>query len=165
MLRGEGDMVRGTRAGVFRGTREPGLSNVLVGAVGLADATRTLGMEPGHTMDLITSGTRPPNPAELLSSEPMGQFLNEVNERYDTVVFDAPPLNLVTDAALLGTHADGVILVARAGVTEEESLGFAVDQIERVRAALLGTVLNGVDERRQGYYGSQGAGAHGYYRS
>jgi capsular exopolysaccharide synthesis family protein len=159
----DADMRRGTLDEVFRETREPGLSNVLVGAVGLADATRTLEMEPGHTMDLITSGTRPPNPAELLSSEPMGQFLNEVNERYDTVVFDAPPLNVVTDAALLGTRTDGVVLVARAGVTEKESLEFAVNQIERVRAMLLGTVLNGVDERRQLYYGGKGARAHGYF--
>jgi capsular exopolysaccharide synthesis family protein len=159
----DADMRRGTLDEVFRETREPGLSNVLVGAVGLDDAIRTLEMEPDHTMDFITSGTRPPNPAELLSSEPMGRFLSEVNERYDTVVFDAPPLNVVTDAALLGTRTDGVVLVARAGVTEQESLEFAVSQIERVRALLLGTVLNGVDERRQLYYGVKGAGGHGYF--
>jgi Mrp family chromosome partitioning ATPase len=56
-----------------------------------------------------------------------------------------------------------VVLVARAGVTEQESLEFAVSQIERVRALLLGTVLNGVDERRQLYYGVKGAGGHGYF--
>ena len=160
----DADMRRGTLDEVFRETREPGLSNVLVGAVGLDEAIRTLEMEPDHTMDFITSGTRPPNPAELLSSEPMGRFLSEVNERYDTVVFDAPPLNVVTDAALLGTRTDGVVLVARAGVTEQESLEFAVSQIEGVRALLLGTVLNGVDERRQLYYGVKGATkAHGYF--
>ena len=117
-------------------------------------------LDGGRTLDFVPSGVRPPNPAELLSSEAMIRFLREVGERYDTIVFDAPPLNLVTDAALLGTLADGVVLVARAGVTEEEPLAFAMDQIERVRAPLLGTVLNGVDERRQAYYGG---GAHGYF--
>ena len=159
----DADMRRGSLDEAFREALEPGLSNVLIGSLGVGEATRTLQLEQGHELDFIPSGTRPPNPAELLSSEPMDLFLREVKERYDTVVFDAPPLNLVTDAALLGTHADGVVLVARAGVTEEESLGFAVDQIERVRATLLGTVLNGVDERRQAYYGGQGAGAHGYF--
>jgi len=159
----DADMRRGSLDEAFREAREPGLSNVLIGSLGVGEATRTLQLEQGHELDFIPAGTRPPNPAELLSSEPMDLFLREVKERYDTVVFDAPPLNLVTDAALLGTHADGVVLVARAGVTEEESLGFAVDQIERVRATLLGTVLNGVDERRQAYYGGQGAGAHGYF--
>ena len=159
----DADMRRGVLDEVFREPREPGLSNVLVGSVSVADATRALRLEQGHALDFIPAGTRPPNPAELLSSEPMDRFLSEVRQRYDTIVCDAPPLNLVTDAALLGTRADGIVLVARAGVTEEESLAFAVGQIERVRATLLGAVLNGVDERRQGYYGSQGARAHGYF--
>ena len=69
------------------------------------------------------------------------------------MIFDAPPLNLVTDAALLGTRADGVVLVARAGVTEEEPLAYAVEQIERVHARLLGTVLHqlGIDHTRLTY--------------
>ena len=75
-------------------------------------------------------------------------------------MFDAPPLNLVTDAAPLGTIADGVVLVARASVTEQEPLAFAMEQIERSRAPVLGTVLSGIDQRRQTH---QGRGGHGYF--
>jgi capsular exopolysaccharide synthesis family protein len=159
----DADMRRGTLDQIFRQPHEPGLSNVLAGQLPFSGAVRTVALEQGHTLDFLASGIRPPNPAELLSSAAMDRFVAEVKERYDTVVFDAPPLNLVTDAALIGTRADGLVLVARAGVTQEESLAFAIDQIGRVRAPLLGTVLNGVDQRRQAYYGSQGAGAHGYF--
>jgi capsular exopolysaccharide synthesis family protein len=156
----DADMRRGVLHEMFGHRSEPGLADVLIGATPAAEAMRTIPLDGGRALDFIAAGTRPPNPAELLSSEAMIRFLREMGERYDAIVFDAPPLNLVTDAALLGTLADGVVLVARAGVTEEEPLQFAIDQIERVRAPLLGTVLNGVDERRQAYYGG---GAHGYF--
>jgi tyrosine-protein kinase Etk/Wzc len=159
----DADMRRGALNDVFDQPSQPGLSNVLVGGARVEDATHRIALEHGHGLDFIPAGTRPPNPAELLSSSALDGFLRDVSGRYDVVVFDAPPLNLVTDAALLGVKADGVLLVARAGVTEEEPLAFAVDQIQRVRATLLGTILNGVDERRQGYYGSQGSRAHGYF--
>lgn len=159
----DGDMRRGSLHEAFGERAEPGLSNVLVAAVPLADALRAVRLRGGHTLDFLPSGVHPPNPAELLASDAMSAMLREVADRYDVVVFDAPPLNLVTDAALLGTRADGVVLVARAGVTEEEALAYALEQIERVRAPLLGTVLNGVDERRQAYYGGQGSGVHGYF--
>ena len=90
----------------------------------------------------------------------MDALLTELLDRYDSVVFDAPPLNLVTDAAVLGARVDGVVLVARAGVTDAESLAAAVEQIQGVRALLLGVVLNGVDEQRPGYYGTHGAPSH-----
>jgi capsular exopolysaccharide synthesis family protein len=159
----DSDMRRGALNEAFSQAAQPGLSNVLVGGATVADATRRVALEQGHALDFIPAGVRPPNPAELLSSDALDRFLRDVAGRYDVIVFDAPPLNLVTDAALLGAKADGVLLVARAGVTEEEPLAFAVDQIQRVRATLLGTILNGVDERRQGYYGSQGSQAHGYF--
>jgi len=67
----------------------------------------------------------------------------------------------VTDAALLGTNADGVILVARAGRSEKAGLAFAVEQLRNVRADVLGTVLNDIDYKRASYYGKYGS--YGYY--
>ena len=61
------------------------------------------------------------------------------------VVIDSPPLNMLADAALLGSVADGVILVARAGQTQREALAFAMDQLVAVRAPVLGTLLNDID--------------------
>lgn len=159
----DADMRRGALNETFEQPAQPGLSNILVGAVRAEDAIRRIGLDQGHALDFIPGGVRPPNPAELLSSEALDRFIREMSAKYDVIVFDAPPLNLVTDAALLGAKADGLLLVARAGVTEEEPLAYAVDQIHRVRATLLGTILNGIDERRQGYYGSQGTRAHGYF--
>jgi capsular exopolysaccharide synthesis family protein len=159
----DADMRRGALNEAFQQPSQPGLSNVLIGAVRAEDAIRRIPLDQGHALDFLAGGVRPPNPAELLSSEALDRFVREMSGRYDMIVFDAPPLNLVTDAALLGAKADGILLVARAGVTEEEPLAYAVDQIQRVRATLLGTILNGVDERRQGYYGSQGGRAHGYF--
>ena len=159
----DADMRRGALNEVFDKRAEPGLSGVLVGETLLDDAIQRIALSDGCALDFLAAGRRPPNPAELLSSEPMARLLREAAERYDVIVLDAPPLNLVTDAALLGRLADGVLLVARAGVTEAEPLAFAVDQIARVQAPLLGTVLNGVDERGQGYYGSGSNGARGYF--
>ncbi len=156
----DADMRRGALNTVFGEPGEPGLSNVLAGQVQLADAVCSISLSEGCRLDFLAAGTRPPNPAELLSSEAMTELLRDTGGRYDTVVMDAPPLNLVTDGALLGARADGVVLVVRAGITEEEPLAHAIEQIERVHASLLGTVLNGVDERRPGYYGNA---AHGYF--
>ncbi len=159
----DADMRRGVLNEVFKQSREPGLSNVLFGSQTLAEAVRTLELGEDHTLDFLPCGTRPPNPAELISGGRMETLLAEARERYDTIIFDAPPLNLVTDAALLGTRADGVVLVARAGVTEEGPLEYAVEQLEGARARLLGTVLNGMDERRRDYYGSRYGRAYAYF--
>ncbi len=72
-------------------------------------------------------------------------------------------MNLVTDAAILGTKSDGVLLVARAGVTDRAALRYAMDQLEAVHAPVLGTILNDVDQRKGRYYGSYVADGAGYY--
>jgi Mrp family chromosome partitioning ATPase len=90
-------------------------------------------------------------------------MLERLETTYDTVIFDSAPLNLVTDAAVLGTLVDGVVVVARAGVTGFAALGYALEQLKSVRASLLGTVLNDVDFRRDSrYYGAYGS--YNYYR-
>jgi tyrosine-protein kinase Etk/Wzc len=161
----DADMRRGVLNEVFDLPHEPGLSDILAGQTPFDQAVRTVDLDGHGELDFLAGGTRPPNPSELLASRAMADLLSALRDRYELVVFDAPPLNLVTDAALLGTRADGVILVARAGVTEEGSLAFSVDQLERVRAPLLGTVLNGLDERRQEYYGGRGSEAYSYFQA
>ena len=68
---------------------------------------------------VITSGFIPPNPAEILSSKKMGIFLDKVKESNDLVILDTPPIGTLTDAAILGKRADGVILVFASGETED----------------------------------------------
>ncbi len=157
----DADLRRGVLSAVFGLPREPGLSNVLLGAVSAEQAARTVDLGDSGAIDLLSSGTIPPNPAELLGSTNMRTLLAALTERYDAVILDSPPLNLVTDAAVLGTNTDGVVLVARASVTPKQALSFASEQIRNVRATLLGSVLNDVDYRRDAkYYG--GYGSYGY---
>jgi tyrosine-protein kinase Etk/Wzc len=80
------------------------------------------------------------------------------------VLFDTPPLNVVTDATVLGVEAGGVVVIARAGATTHESLAFAVGQLRNVGAMVLGTILNDIDFKRDvRYYGSYGSYAYYQY--
>lgn len=158
----DADLRRGVLNGVFKVPREPGLSNVLVGAEKLPGAIRRIDLGDAGTLDFLTTGTLPPNPAELLGSEKMRQLLGILQEKYDAVILDTPPLNVVTDAAVLGTIADGVVLIARAGVTDKRALIYAAEQLGNVRAPVVGAVLNDVDFENNRYYGSYGP--YGYYQ-
>ncbi|HSJ06176.1 MAG TPA: polysaccharide biosynthesis tyrosine autokinase, partial [Longimicrobiales bacterium] len=155
----DGDMRRGRLHDSFGARREPGLSNVLLGQVTLDAAVVT---ETGgdDRPSLLTTGTVPPNPAELLGSDRMGDLLAEALNGFDVVVIDAPPLNMVTDAAVLSRHADGVLVVARAGVTQQTALAYTFDQLAAVNAPVLGSILNDADPQRERHYGSY---MRGYY--
>jgi capsular exopolysaccharide synthesis family protein len=156
----DADMRRGVLHQVLGKRREPGLSEVLLERVSIEDAIHMIDIGDGATFDFLPTGTLPPNPAELLGSGDMRRLLESVEDRYAAILLDAPPLNIVTDAALLGTHADGVIIVARAGITDRMALHYAMEQVRAVRAPLLGTVLNDVDARSGRYYGTYTAGAY-----
>jgi capsular exopolysaccharide synthesis family protein len=106
---------------------------------------------------VITSGKLPPNPAELLSSQKMKHFLELLDEEFDLLLVDTPPLLAVTDAAALSPCMDGVILVARPGVTKLREFQQAFEQLQTVNARVLGVVLNEVNprNRRYGHYYSR----------
>lgn len=150
----DADLRRGVLHRVLQIAGEPGLSNVLLGQADLSEALRRVDLGTGGILDVMPRGYAPPNPAELLSSGRMHDLLQKLEESYDAIIMDAPPLNLVTDAALLGTKVDGVVLVARAGFSERGALGYAMEQLGAVRARVLGLVLNDVNPRTDAYYGS-----------
>jgi protein-tyrosine kinase len=147
---------------VFGVNREPGLTNVLSGSAGISDAIQTVDLQQSGTLDFMATGPYPPNPAEILGSLRMKSLLEALDERYDLILIDSAPLTVVTDAAVLGTKVDGVVLVARANVTEKGALTYAVEQLKNVRAPILGSVLNDVDYRRDSRYYST-YGKYGYY--
>ena len=161
----DADMRRGVLHEVLKAPREPGLSEVLFGKAPLAAAVTSVEPMEDVRIDFLPSGIWPPNPAELIASARMRELLTTAREGYEMVILDAPPLNLVTDAAVLGTHCDGVVLVARAGITEEAPLEYAVEQLASVRAPLLGTVLNGVEASGQDHYGTRQGKAYAYLRA
>jgi tyrosine-protein kinase Etk/Wzc len=159
----DADMRRGILHEVLGAAREPGLADVLMGRMPLSQATAAVEPREGVRLDFLPSGSWTPNPAELITSPGMRALLAEGLAHHEMVILDAPPLNLVSEAAVLGTYCDGVILVARAGITEETPLEYAVERLRSLGAPLLGTVLNGVEAAGQDYYGSRSGRAHSYF--
>jgi capsular exopolysaccharide synthesis family protein len=155
----DADMRRGMMHNAFDTTNKPGLSDYLLGGLSLEDVIRSVDLADAP-FDFIPTGTLPPNPAELLASTRMQALLEHLEGQYDAVIFDAPPLNVVTDAAVIGARTDGVILVVRAGVTDRAAVRYAFDQLARVHAKVLGCVLNDVDSKRDNYYGTELAGKY-----
>jgi non-specific protein-tyrosine kinase len=100
---------------------------------------------------VMTSGSLPPNPAELLGSEKMFDILYQVKESADLIVLDSPPVLAVTDAVVLAPRVDGVLLVVKPGKTKMLACRQAVEQLRRVGANVLGVVLNDVEVRRSRY--------------
>jgi non-specific protein-tyrosine kinase len=103
---------------------------------------------------LLPSGPLPPNPSELLGSKRMEEVIARLKEEADLVLFDAPPSNIVTDAAVLASKVDGVLLVFSAGRTKRDHAQQAKALMEKVNAHLVGVVLNNarVDTNLQDYY-------------
>lgn len=161
----DADLRRGMLNQVFGVLRDPGLTSVLLDPATFEASVRHVELDQAHTLDFLPSGPIPPNPAELLGSKRMSDLLILFESRYDMVIFDSPPLNLVTDAAILGSQVDGVLLVARAGATTPAALEFAMEQLKNVRAPILGTVLNDIDYARDvRYYDSYGSYGYSYYQ-
>lgn len=114
---------------------------------------------------VITSGKLPPNPAELLTSQKMSQFLDMLGKEYDIILIDTPPVLTVTDAAALAPCVDGVLLVAMPGKTRLRDFQQAYEQLKTVGARVLGVVLNEVDQRNRkyGYYYNRYYSKYSYY--
>jgi polysaccharide biosynthesis transport protein len=154
----DADLRRGAVHRLFKAPREPGLSTVLTGACTVQAALRGVMVGEGGRLDFLTCGPFPADPAHLLASPQMQTLLGEMQLHYDTIIIDSPPLNVVSDAAVLGARADGVIVVARAGVTAHKALMYTIEQLRSVHAPVLGAVLNAVDvDRDAGYYGAYDA--------
>jgi capsular exopolysaccharide synthesis family protein len=135
----EGDLRRPRVDEYLRLEGAVGLTNVLVGQVGLDDALQSWGP---HKLLVLPSGPVPPNPSELLGSQQMVSLLGSLQERADIVLVDSPPLLPVTDAAVLARACDGAVLVARHGKVHREQVASAVAALDAVDARLLGTVLS-----------------------
>ena len=105
-----------------------------------------------ENLTIITAGKIPPNPSEMLSSRAMTAFIKEMKKEFKYIILDTPPLQAVTDAQVLSTKADGVLLVVRAGSTKREMVLNSVDLIKKVHGKTIGTVLNGVENKKNNYY-------------
>ena len=127
-----------------------GLSNVLMEANRLDEAIIN---SKEHGIDIILSGDVPPNPSELLASNRMTELLEKLRERYDFIVVDTPPVDMVIDAAVLSPQSDGILFVVRADQSERGAVLHAIDQLEYAKAKVLGFIFNGVNSESGGGYG------------
>lgn len=101
---------------------------------------------------ILTSGPIPPNPAELLSSKSMEQFLEEAKQKFDYVLFDTPPLLAVADPQIIANQCDGSILVISSERTEIDQAKKAKELLENAQSKLLGAVLNNKAVQKSDYY-------------
>jgi protein-tyrosine kinase len=124
---------------VFKMNQEIGLTNVLNGGTTLEEAVKQTEVE---RVFLLTSGSTPFNPAELIGSHFMKKFMENAKEQFDVILFDSPPVLEVTDSRILASMCDGVILVLLSGKTKEEAVIEAKRLLDFARANVLGLVFN-----------------------
>jgi capsular exopolysaccharide synthesis family protein len=151
----DGDLRRPRVHFTFECAQEPGLSNVLVGAVSAQNAIRKTG---NPYLSVLTAGVIPPNPAELLGSRRYARLLEELGQEFDWIVIDAPPVMAVTDAAVISNGVGGVVFVVGSEMTPRRTAQTAVEQVLAARGKIIGAVLNRVHVERHSYYYAQ------YYR-
>lgn len=144
------DLRRARLHKMFSIPREPGLTEFILGH---ADQDTVVKETSVTGLYVLASGQLPPNPAELLGGNRMRTALATLSGSFDLIVLDTPPLLAASDAAILATVADGVVLVVRAGVTEIEAGQQAIAQLASVGARVVGAVLNDPDEKVQSYGG------------
>jgi len=141
-----------------------GLSNVLTGGATSQQATVRSPILPN--LFILPAGTPPPNPAELMASQQMFDLLAELREQYDHIVIDTPPTLSVTDAVVLSTRSDAVVLVIRSSQTTKPALRRTRDILAQVNARVAGVLLNAVNLNSPDYsyyYEYQGKHGQRYY--
>ncbi|MBN2255467.1 MAG: AAA family ATPase, partial [Deltaproteobacteria bacterium] len=154
----DGDMRKPMVAHIFGIEQAPGLADVILGNYSWREVVRTVSdvmmgkmsvddvmITPGmDNLSILTSGTLPPNPSELVSVDAINQILTEAASEYDLVLWDSPPILSATDATILSSKMDGVVMVYRVGKIPRNTLKRAKAQLDNVNAHVIGVVLNGL---------------------
>ena len=149
-------LFRSLNPGSFGIPQDPGLSAMLTGSCTERGAVARAETIPN--LVVLPSGLPPTYPAEMLASQKMLDLIDRWRSEYDYVVIDTPPVSMFTDAVVLGSRADAVLLVARASATARHVLRHTRDLLQRANVNIAGVVLNGVDLHHQnGYYRSYGS--------
>jgi capsular exopolysaccharide synthesis family protein len=126
-----------------------GLTSCLVGQKSVEECVTRTEID---NLSIMPSGPVPPNPAELLGSARMKELIAELKGKYDTVIFDSPPVVVVTDAAVLAAECDGAIQVIWAGHTSRKLIELGKEKLEATGAKVTGIILNNVRSGHSGYY-------------
>lgn len=143
---------------------EKGATDVVLGESQLEDVVKSY----NSYLDVLTAGSTISNPSELFSSANFDAFLAKARDIYEYIIIDTPPINLVSDTLVIAQKCDGLVLVARAGVTTYEAFKSTVDTAKSLDINILGTILNGVNKnykyyRYRRYKNNKKYGKYSYY--
>jgi len=146
----DADLRKPVQHRIFKVNNKLGLTNVLVQMEIFEDCVKR---EVIPNLDLLTTGTKPPNPSEILASDYTADVLSGLSQMYDYVIIDTPPVNVVSDAMVISKSIAGILLVLKYGVTTYEDLKEATRKTELSNTSIVGCVLNGIKRR---------SGSHSY---
>ena len=139
----DADLRKPVMHNVFNQDRGPGLSEYLVGEV--EDINAIIHPTKVENLFIVTAGGLPPNPSELLGSERMSALVDRLEQEWDMILFDSPPIVAVTDASMISGEIDAIAMVVKAGQTDRSAVDRALDTIRNVQAPLVGVILNGAN--------------------
>lgn len=147
----DADLRKPTAHHTFAISNRLGLTSILSQQCSLEESIQ---MSDVPNLDVITSGAIPPNPAEMLNSKRMTAVIDQLRESYDIILIDTPPLLAVTDAQIVSTKSDGVVLVVDQGKVKRDIAKKALHNLQSVNANVLGVVLNNVKRKanEEAYY-------------
>lgn len=151
----DADMRRGVQEKKFGVTNSNGLSNFLANVN--FDEKKFIKETSIENLYVVTRGNVPPNPSELLDSPRMDELIKMAREKFDVVIIDAPPVLVVTDALILASKADRVVLVTAMNDTNKNFVIESKNSLEKVNAKLAGVILNKAKVTKSSYY------RYGYY--
>lgn len=134
-----------------------GVSNILSRQISLKEA---MVMPKGFNFSFLPAGTTPPNPSELLSQPQMVEMVAALREEFDFVIFDAPPISMVTDAAIIGNLVDGALFVVRSNYAATDAIKAATQQLQSAGVKILGVVLTRYNIKKSLKHSNYG---YGYY--
>lgn len=145
----DADMRKPTVAKTFGIDTTVGLTSLLTNRE--ANIMDTVNYVSEANLYILAAGPIPPNPSELLGSKRMGELIAEMEDLFDLVIFDTPPILAVTDAQIVATRVDGVIVVVRAGIANKNNVRKTKELLDMVNANVIGAVYNGEESKKMGY--------------
>ncbi|MHC1682821.1 MAG: CpsD/CapB family tyrosine-protein kinase [Clostridiaceae bacterium] len=146
---------------IFRITNNIGFINVLSENLDVTDVITNIKEVDG--LSVLTSGIIPPNPSEVLDSKKAKDLIEELKESFDIILIDTPPVSVVTDASILSSYVDGVIIIASYGETDINVARETKLVLDKVNAPFLGVVLNKVPVSKRNFLGGYYYRYHKYY--
>lgn len=125
----------------------PGLSDVLIGFSEFGNSVQRI----NSNLEVLTAGSIPPNPSELLGSKRFESFIEEAEKNYDYIFIDTPPISIVSDALIVAQRTAGLAFVIRDGVTPYDAIQHVFESAKFAGIKILGTIMNGVNAKSSKY--------------